>query len=83
MEISRSSELGGAGFQGPSTRAKEDGSPLALLCPSRYWSYNAVTDNGRTAMKNADEMLKKIMDAVDTNGDGKIQYEGTHERREV
>lgn len=28
------------------------------------------------ALKNAHEMLKRIMDEVDTNGDGKIQYEG-------
>lgn len=28
-------------------------------------------------MKNADNMLKKIMNEVDTNGDGRIQYEGT------
>lgn len=30
----------------------------------------------RTALKNADAMLKRIMKEVDTNGDGKIQYEG-------
>jgi len=29
------------------------------------------------AMKNADDMLDHIMDAVDQNGDGKIQFEGT------
>lgn len=28
-------------------------------------------------MKNADDMLKQIMTTVDTNRDGKIQYEGT------
>lgn len=28
-------------------------------------------------MKNADELLKQIMDEVDTNRDGRIQYEGT------
>lgn len=27
-------------------------------------------------MKNADHMLRKILDEVDTNNDGKIQYEG-------
>lgn len=27
-------------------------------------------------MKNADEMLKRIMREVDTSGDGKIQYDG-------
>lgn len=27
-------------------------------------------------MKNADQMLKQIMDEVDTNKDGKIQYDG-------
>ena len=27
-------------------------------------------------MKNADDMLKQIIKTVDTNGDGKIQYEG-------
>jgi hypothetical protein len=27
-------------------------------------------------MKNADDMLKGIIQMVDTNGDGKIQYEG-------
>lgn len=27
-------------------------------------------------MKNADHLLKNVMDAVDTNKDGKIQYEG-------
>jgi hypothetical protein len=36
------------------------------------------TDNTPlVAMKNADDMLKAIMEAVDTSGDGKIQYEGT------
>jgi solute carrier family 25 (mitochondrial phosphate transporter), member 23/24/25/41 len=30
-----------------------------------------------TAMKNADDMLAKIMSAVDRDGDGKIQYEGS------
>jgi solute carrier family 25 (mitochondrial phosphate transporter), member 23/24/25/41 len=29
-----------------------------------------------TAMKNADDMVKKILNEVDTNHDGKIQYEG-------
>jgi hypothetical protein len=29
-------------------------------------------------MKDADEMLKKILKEVDTNGDGKIQFEGTN-----
>lgn len=29
-------------------------------------------------MKNADDMLKRIMDEVDKNRDGKIQYEGAH-----
>lgn len=28
-------------------------------------------------MKNADEMLKQIMNEVDSNKDGKIQYDGT------
>jgi hypothetical protein len=28
------------------------------------------------AMKNADDMLKEIIAVVDTNGDGKIQYDG-------
>lgn len=27
-------------------------------------------------MKNADDMLKTIIKVVDSNGDGKIQYEG-------
>jgi solute carrier family 25 phosphate transporter 23/24/25/41 len=31
----------------------------------------------QTALKNADSMLRQIMNQVDTNGDGKIQYEGT------
>jgi solute carrier family 25 (mitochondrial phosphate transporter), member 23/24/25/41 len=30
-----------------------------------------------TALKNADSILKDIVRAVDTNGDGKIQYEGS------
>ena len=29
-------------------------------------------------MKNADDMMKEIIKVVDTNGDGKIQYEGVH-----
>lgn len=29
-------------------------------------------------MKNADSLLKTIVQTVDTNGDGKIQYEGTN-----
>lgn len=29
-----------------------------------------------TAMKNADDMLREIIDIVDVNGDGKIQFEG-------
>lgn len=28
-------------------------------------------------MKNADDMLKDIIKVVDTNRDGKIQFEGT------
>jgi solute carrier family 25 phosphate transporter 23/24/25/41 len=28
-------------------------------------------------MKNADDMLKRIMEEVDQDGDGKIQYNGT------
>lgn len=27
-------------------------------------------------MKDADDMLKQIIKTVDTNGDGKIQYDG-------
>lgn len=30
----------------------------------------------QTALKNANELLKQIMKEVDTNHDGKIQYEG-------
>lgn len=29
-------------------------------------------------MQNADDMLKQILKEVDTNQDGRIQYEGTH-----
>lgn len=29
-----------------------------------------------TAMKHADDMLKDVIKVVDTDGDGKIQYEG-------
>ncbi len=29
-----------------------------------------------TALANADDMLQRLMRTVDTNGDGKIQYEG-------
>ena len=36
-----------------------------------------VEANYMQAMKNADDMLDHIMDAVDQNGDGKIQFEGT------
>lgn len=32
-------------------------------------------------MKNADSMLKVILEEVDTNGDGKIQYEGELDKR--
>ena len=32
-------------------------------------------------MKNADDMMKEIIKVVDTNGDGKIQYEGVHSPR--
>jgi hypothetical protein len=28
------------------------------------------------ALKNAEDLLQDVMKAVDTNGDGKIQYEG-------
>ena len=28
------------------------------------------------ALKNADDLLQDVMKAVDTSGDGKIQYEG-------
>ncbi len=31
---------------------------------------------GGLAMKNAGDMLKEIIKVVDTNGDGKIQYDG-------
>ena len=31
-------------------------------------------------MKNADEMLREIIRVVDTNGDGKIQYDGASNR---
>lgn len=34
-------------------------------------------------MKNADDMLRKIMDVVDQNGDGKIQYEGARKHSSV
>jgi hypothetical protein len=36
----------------------------------------------RSAMKNADQMLKAIISLVDTSGDGKIQYEGEPSWRE-
>jgi len=35
-----------------------------------------------TALKNADALLRDVLKAVDTNGDGRIQYNGmVHERR--
>lgn len=41
------------------------------------WAFVDFFSLLQTALKNADAMLKKIMNEVDTNGDGKIQYEGT------
>ena len=35
-----------------------------------------LNDLVSTALKNADDLLKQIMREVDTNKDGKIQYEG-------
>lgn len=32
-------------------------------------------------MKNADDMLREIIDIVDVNGDGKIQFEGGGSKR--
>jgi hypothetical protein len=34
-----------------------------------------MTDN-RSALKNTDSFLEDVLRAVDTSGDGKIQYEG-------
>lgn len=34
------------------------------------------TTNCLPALKNADDMLKDVVRAVDTNGDGVIQYDG-------
>lgn len=34
--------------------------------------------NARPALKNADGILQEIIKVVDSNGDGKIQYEGRH-----
>ena len=39
-----------------------------------------LTDSTNPAMKNADEMLREIIRVVDTNGDGKIQYDGASNR---
>lgn len=40
---------------------------------------NDSADVEITAMKNADSMVKTILSEVDSNGDGKIQYQGTHD----
>ena len=32
------------------------------------------------ALKNADALLADVLKKVDTSGDGRIQYSGTHER---
>jgi hypothetical protein len=32
--------------------------------------------DSRSALKNADSFLEDVLKAVDTSGDGKIQYEG-------
>lgn len=32
------------------------------------------------ALKNATHLLRDVMDAVDSNGDGKIQYQGMRTR---
>lgn len=32
--------------------------------------------DGLTALKNADDLLKDVMKAVDRDGDGRIQYSG-------
>lgn len=42
------------------------------------WAFVDFFSLLQTALKNADAMLRKIMTEVDTNGDGKIQYEGTY-----
>ena len=41
-----------------------------ILCDTILLADNPV------AMQNADDMLKQILKEVDTNEDGKIQYEG-------
>lgn len=46
--------------------------PAALALGNRINAHAA-----HTAMKNADDLLQQIMEEVDTNRDGKIQYEGT------
>lgn len=49
---------------------RESASPLV-------WGFLVLAYTvGCTAMKNAEHMLKEIIKAVDSNGDGKIQYEG-------
>lgn len=35
--------------------------------------------NAWPALKNADGILQEIIKVVDSNGDGKIQYEGRHD----
>lgn len=44
----------------------------------RSWVFGGLLTRGGddVALANADDMLRKIMDAADTNRDGKISYQG-------
>ena len=41
-----------------------------------FWLSLSVQANDELALKNADSLLQDVLKAVDTNGDGHIQYGG-------
>lgn len=74
------------GLESITTRTEED-RPSLVAPPSSLSSSQVLLDSFGlcpvanlcvAALKNADDMLKDIIKVVDTNGDGKIQYEGPH-----
>lgn len=75
MENPRHRRQRGAGHPRTTKRIEEDRPPSDTLLLGYIYGLYRVTDLS-TALKNADTLLHDVLKAVDTSGDGQIQYNG-------
>lgn len=60
----------------PEERSQKNGPPYVLIESDTGHKARSATTDHIQALQDAEEMLRDVMDAVDSNKDGRIEYHG-------